>query len=913
MPRYAGRRPLPTVIACPGVSNDVLLDEALAASGDPETARLRLRAVTDADPDLADDPARLLRAARVCGASRALATSLAVHPTLLDGQVPPSATVPLQLRAALIPILADDLEGSIDLRTATARWSDAVDRIVSDVLDETVDTMLPQYPVLGETGFAVIAMGKWGARELNYYSDLDLIFAHQGPDGGSDPARAAAIAVASRLMTTLSAPTFDGTAFVVDADLRPEGAVGPLSRSIASHRSYYDRWAEGWELQALLKARPAAGDAEVGAAFARMAADLIWERGLDPEDLRAMRSIKARAEDEASARDLKRGPGGIRDVEFAVQMLQMVHGRFDADLRLPATLDVIAALGAHGYVESAEARSLADAYLFLRRVEHRLQVWDLSPTHTLPTSEADRERLGRGLGWISDPIGGFDQRLAEVRAAVRDLHERLYFRPILDSLAGIPSARLDPESARLRLSALGFRDVAAAESAFADMTGGLSRRSRAMQQALPLTLDWLSRSPDPDLGLAQLRLLLANTPDHGALATLLQTNPIVGERLCLLLGTGELLGTLLDRIPEFVPKLAEDDPTWDIRDAPGTTQRLIGLLDSRPDPDAKVGTIRRYARRRTLRVAARDILDQAPSAETTASLSDTGDAVLAGALHALNGEDGFGVVAMGKWGGRDLSYGSDLDLLYVHSDERTDAFGIAGELARMVSAPSRHGPGLTIDTELRPEGRRGPLARSLEGYRRYYSEWAEPWEVMALVRARPAAGDPDLLADFMEMISPVVWRPRPDEAFVRSIRTVKARVETERLPAGIDAANHLKLGPGGLSDIEFVTQLLQLRHGGSEPTVRTPVTLEAIGALASIGVFTSDEARSLVEALELLTRLRLRLHLRRGGSNDVLPVDADKLGRLAASLGFDRRTELTEQHRRHTRRARRVFETRFFD
>src|SRR5690606_29281555 len=153
----------------------------------------------------------------------------------------------------------------------------------------------------------------------------------------------------------------------------------------------------------------------------------------------------------------------------------------------------------------------------------------------------------------------------------------------------------------------------------------------------------------------QLRLLLANTPDHGALATLLQTNPIVGERLCLLLGTGELLGTLLDRIPEFVPKLAEDDPTWDIRDAPGTTQRLIGLLDSRPDPDAKVGPIRRYARRRALRVAARDILDPAPSAETSASLSDTGDAVLAGALHALNGEDGFGVVAMGKWGGRDLS------------------------------------------------------------------------------------------------------------------------------------------------------------------------------------------------------------------------------------------------------------------
>lgn len=821
--------------------------------------------------------------------------------------------MPLRLRAELIPILAHDLAGVVEIWEATARWSDAVDRITDGVVAAAREALLPQHPILAETSFAVIAMGKWGARELNYYSDIDLVFVHEAPDGSSDPARSAAIALASRVVTTLSSPTFEGTAFVVDASLRPEGAVGPLSRSLASHRSYYDRWAEGWELQALLKVRAAAGDTGLGERFVDMARELVWERGLEPEELRSIRLIKARAEEQASARDLKRGPGGIRDIEFAVQMLQMVHGRFDPDLRKPATLDGIAELGANGYIDPTEADRLVDAYLFLRQVEHRLQIWDLTQTHNLPASREDRERLGRSMGMVIDPVAEFDRRLGEVRATARDLYEHLYFRPILESLAGLPTARLGQEDARMRLAALGFKDVGAAESAFADMTAGLSRRSRAMQQALPLTLDWLSRSPDPDLGLRQLRLLLANTPDHGSLATLIHTNPVAGERLCLLLGTGELLGALLDRIPEFATKLAADRPDWDIRDAAGATERLIGLIDSRPDPEEKVGTIRRFTRRRMLRIAARDILDSVPAGETTGALSDTGDAVIAGALHAIGATRGFGVIAMGKWGGRELSYGSDLDLIFVHAEDRSDALALAGEVERTVSAPSRHGPGLAIDTELRPEGRRGPLARSLDGYRRYYAEWAEPWEVMALVRARQAAGDPDLLADFMEMIQPVVWRHHLDESFLRSIRMVKARVETERLPIGVDPTQHVKLGPGGLSDIEFVTQLLQLRHGASGPAVRTPNTGDAIRALAADGALTSDEADALEEALGLLTRIRLRLHLRGGRNTDILPSSPDDLTRLAAGLGFDRRTELTEEYRRHTRRARRVFERRFFD
>lgn len=886
-----------------------------AATADPEGALARLDAVLAADPDLGSRPERLTRAALVCGASRALGASLAQHPRLLDGEAPAGATVPLLIRAALLPIVADELEGAISVEEATRRWSDAVDRVVSWALAGAKERLGERHPVLADTAFAVVAMGKWGARELNYYSDIDLVFVHEGPEPRRNEARSAAIALAAGLTADLSSPTFEGSALVVDADLRPEGVMGPLSRSLDSYRAYYDRWAEAWELQALIKARFAAGDPALGTRFESLAREMVWERGLDPEALRAIRLLKARAEEEAAAGDIKRGRGGIRDIEFAVQVLQLVHGRFDPDLRVPATLDAIDALGRHRYVEEEEADRLAGAYRFLRNLEHRLQIWDLTQTHTVPASPDDRERIGRSLGWFTEPRAELERRLAEVRVTVRDLHERLYFRPILEALAGITSARLAPEEARLRLAALGFRDIGAAIVAFEEMTSGLSRRSRAMQQALPLTLDWLSLSPDPDLGLAQLRLLVANTTDHGALVTLLHTNPIAGERLCMLLGTGRLLGALLDRIPEFIPKLAEDEPDWDLRDAGGATDQLIGLLDTRADPDARVGMIRRFVRRRMLRVAARDVLESAATEKTVTALSDSADAAMTGALHALEGGDGFGIVAMGKWGGRELSYGSDVDVIYVYGDDadRDDALHLATDIGRVVAEPGRHGTGYLLDTDLRPEGKKGPLARSLESFRRYYREWVEPWEVLALVKARPVAGDPEVLAGFEELVEPVVWRDRLDGAFLRGIRTVKARVEAERLPVGIDPTSHLKLGPGGLTDIEFVTQLLQLRHGWAEPSLRVRPTLDALHALRETGVLASDEFRALDHAYRLLTRVRLRLHLRGGQGNDLLPSDDEQLGRLAASLGFARRTELIEEHRRSMRRARRVFEARFFD
>ena len=406
----------------------------------------------------------------------------------------------------------------------------------------------------------------------------------------------------------------------MDLDLRPEGALGPLSRTLESYARYYREWGEPWELQALLKARVAAGDRDLGEKFIELTRALVWEQGLDVEALRSIRRIKEQVEQGASSADIKRSRGGIRDIEFSVQLLQLVHGRLEPELRAPATLDALDSLAAMGFISAADHERLADAYRFLRNVEHRIQLWDLRQTHDLPTDPASRARIGRSLGFEAEPDRRLEERLEEVRSVVRDAHERLYFRPILDALVGSPSARLGVEAAALRLGSLGFSDIAGAKHALAELTAGLSRRSRAMHQMLPLMLDWLSISPNPDLGLAQLRIVLANTSDHSALVTLLQTNPLAGERLCLLLGTSRLVGQLIDRIPEFIPRLADDRLLGDIRSRDAEIERLITLLDSRPDPDAKVGTIRRFTRRRKLRIAARDILGEAPVADTLRTL-----------------------------------------------------------------------------------------------------------------------------------------------------------------------------------------------------------------------------------------------------------------------------------------------------
>ncbi|MEX0797529.1 MAG: bifunctional [glutamine synthetase] adenylyltransferase/[glutamine synthetase]-adenylyl-L-tyrosine phosphorylase [Acidimicrobiia bacterium] len=891
---------------------EAALARAAAVLGPRREALGRLGPVIAAVELSALDDETMARLCAVASVSRALPAALANHPSLIDPASAGDHSLALQQRQALFQIAGDEILGTVDLTGAMLRYSTFIDGLIEQALGSARDRVAAQHPSAAEIEFAVIAMGKWGAQELNYYSDIDLLFVHGEYPPDPEAGRKAALALASRLMATLSDSTFDGPGLIIDADLRPEGTMGPLTRRMEAYERYYEKWAEPWELQALIKARPAAGSETLGEQFAALASQFVWEKGLDVDALRGLRRIKAMTEERANPEDIKRAPGGIRDIEFTVQMLQLVHGRHDATLRVRSTLGALDALETGEFITPEERSELEEGYRFLRSLEHQIQLWDLRQTHRFPGGEEDRARLASNLGMFG--AAELTERLREIRSQARTLHERIYFRPVLESLVGSPSARLGPDRAGERLIALGFGNSRESGKALEELTKGLSRRSRAMQQMMPLMLDWLSLAPDPDLGLSQLRLLLARTPDHSSLVARLLNSPTTGERLAMLLGTGRLLGDLIDRIPEAIPRLESDEALDRVRDRDEAAGRLLGLLASRPDLDDRIGTIRRFSRRRRLRIAARDILRDHPITGTIEALSVTADAAMIAALEVAAPEQKFAVIALGRWGGGELSYGSDLDLMYVYEGmDRDDALAIPGRLRQILSDPGKHGEGYELDAGLRPEGKSGPIARSVESLHRYYTEWAEPWEILALTRARAAAGHPDVIRAFYDTINPILWREKVEPEVIQSIRKIKARVETERIDPDEDPDFHIKLGPGSLSDIEFVTQLLQLKHGATNPHLQTTVTPKALGALLEMGVIHQSDYNTLINSYEFCTRVRLRLHLQRGRLADSLPTDPDQLSMLASSLGYDRTVELRERFQQVTRRARRVFERLFYE
>ena len=874
---------------------------------DPDGALDRLLVYLESVPpgmSPLDDPQTALRLASLAGASRELMRQLTRHPTWLFAPDPDDLLS--VSRSTLAAVAGDDLGGVIDVAEGGRRLSDMADAVVAEILAQEAT---PDCPPL-----AVMAFGKWGGRELNYWSDIDLTFVFTGDSGDARPAGK----VASAVMRRLGDGGIDGAILRADADLRPEGGRGPLARSLTAYRSYYERWAEPWEFQALLKVRHAAGDPDVGKEFTDLVNEVLWPETVDPEAIRSLRTLKARVEEQADSDDIKRAPGGIRDVEFALQMLQLVHGRFDPELRQTSTLDLIAALVDGGYVPADEADALSDAYRWLRDAEHRVQLWDLRPTHLLPAADGDRDRLARAMGYRDASAGSardlFEADLVAHRSRVRRIHEHLYFRPLLEAFAATPATGLSRAGAERRLAALGFRDIEGAVRTFEALTTGLSRRSRLMQQMLPLILDWLADSPNPDLGLDQLWLLAGNMPDHAELITTLHDRPVVGRRLCFLLGSSRLLGDYLDRIPEFVPHLADDRTLRDLRHRDELEERLRRRMDSRSGDD-RTATVRRFSRRQLLRVAARDLLGMAEVEQTMADLTTAADVAVAAATGLAGGSNGFAVVAMGRWGGRELSYGSDLDLIYVYDSPQTaeSAMQVAVELRRILSQPGSERAAWELDANLRPEGRSGPLVRSLASYAAYYERWAQTWEFQALVKGRPVAGDAGLGGAFMAMIEPHVWRqPLPGSSAV-DIRRMKARVEQERIPAGEDRDFHLKLGPGALVDIEFLVQLLQLQSGGHDRALRVTGTLEALAPLTAGGVLSPDEADALAESYRFCTMARNRLFLQAGRPIDSLPSDPAQEGRLAHSLDYARRGDLREEFRRVTRRARQVFADRFYD
>ena len=595
----------------------------------------------------------------------------------------------------------------------------------------------------------------------------------------------------------------------------------------------------------------------------------------------------------------------------------MVHGRSDPDLRSPNTLDALAELERAGCVAADDAHALAGAYRFLRVLEHRLQLVDEQQVHALPTDVAARTRLARVMGYRDTVAGDALEQLEEVlrlhQSTVRSIHERLFFRPLLDTLAGSASATLPPGEAETRLAAFGFTDPARTRQAVQELTRGLSRSSRLMRQLMPLLLEWLSESPDPDLGLLGLRKLSSGPQRTTELATAFRDSPEAARRLCVVLGTSVLLTRTLEHHPDLISALGDPDAMAP-RPPAALDDGATAALAWRGSRRERRSGLRRFKEREELRIAARDVLglegDDATTVPATArQLTALAEASVRAALDAVGPRVPFAMIAMGRFGGAELSYASDLDLLFVYDGTTPAEFAAAEHSAEALLAfLGEAGPGriYATDLDLRPEGKQGPLARSLDGYRAYYERWGQTWERQALVRARPVAGDTGLGRRFMQIVEAHVWgQPLTDDQ-AREIRRMKARIERERLPAGDDPSFHLKLGRGSLSDIEFTAQLLQLQHG-----VREPGTIAALDALAASGHLDDDDRAVLVDAYRFCERTRNRWFLVKGAPGDALPTQSDQLSRLARSLDSTP-GELRESYRRVTRRARQVVQRLFY-
>jgi glutamate-ammonia-ligase adenylyltransferase len=846
-------------------------------------------------------------------------------------------------RRELVSIVGRDLSGELALGTVTSALAD----LAGYTLQAALAVAAAGLPDDAEPcRLAIIAMGKAGGRELNYVSDVDVVFvAEPGTYDGSDadPDRAL------RTATTLAGETMRlcrTVAWEVDAALRPEGKNGPLVRTLASHEAYYKRWASTWEFQALLKARPVAGDLELGARYEAVIAPLVWTAAERPDfvaDVRAMRRrVVAHIPPALAEREIKLGPGGLRDVEFAVQLLQLVHGRGDESLRSRATLTALDALRDGGYVGRDDAVSLADAYTFLRTTEHRLQLRKLRRTHVVPDDPEQLSWLALAMGFRPDARGDaravWQAEWALHAREVRRLHEKLFYRPLLDAVARVPSAglRLTTEEAGRRLAALGFADPARALQHIEALTSGLSRRATLQRALLPVLLADFADAPDPDAGLFAYRRVsdeLGATPWY---LRLLRDEGQVASRLAYLLGTSQYVARMLGRAPEALRMLASDAELTP-RDPAEVVATMRDTAARKDDPVAAVAAVRGVRRHELLRIAFADLLGltdvetvcEAISATTEATL----DVALQIAMRAAAGERGldtlplrFAIIAMGRLGGAETSYGSDADVMFVFEptvppheidlDITKVAQDIAGKLRALLSAPSSTDPPLGVDADLRPEGRNGPLVRSLASYAQYYERWSAPWEAQALLRARFAAGDPDLGKRFIELVDDVRYPAgglRQNDLI--EIRRLKGRVDAERLPRGADPSTHTKLGRGGLTDIEWTIQLLQLRHAAAMPELRTTRTLTALRAAVEAGLLERPQADALATAWRQATRLRNAIMLVRDKAEDQLPTQGTPLVAVGRALGYEPGFDpgsVVDDWRRAARRARKVVEEVFY-
>jgi glutamate-ammonia-ligase adenylyltransferase len=871
------------------------LGRTLATAADPELARVALSRVGE-DPRAREVLARedvLPVAARLLGFSTAAADFLVAHPQesifLADVGARTADELETELAADAERLGAADglrrFRRRAMLRIASRDLGGAgLEEVVGELTAVAEACLRFAASSAGAGALAVVGLGKLGGRELNYASDVDVLFV-QAPGGGSgeDGERAAAA-----LIRLLSQPSAEGVALRVDAALRPGGRGGLLSRSLEAMHLYYAEQAATWERQALLKARPVAGDLELGERFVRAVEPIVYPEELAQQAIDEVRQVKVRLEDYVRARgkaavEVKRGWGGIRDVEFAVQLLQIVHGRRDERLRDPSTLGALATLAEEGYVAEADAEALADAYRFLRTLEHRLQIVRDLQTHELPATSAARNTLARSLG-----LDGPEALQAEYdrqTALVRGLHERLFYRPLLEAFAGrrAPRPGVDRAATEELLAGLGFRQPAAAFEVLGRLVDPSTRLGKVLEHLFPVVAPSLALAANPDAALVRFERIAGAIGHDRPVADALASDPTVARRLGHAVAASSFATDLLAAEPTRV--LALEDGARAI-DAPAELASVVARWSSR----------------------------ELPPRETGLAISGVADRVVREALESAEPDLPFAAIGLGKLGAEELNFASDLDLVFVYEGEGAGEFRRGVEIGERVMSGIRDA-GWDPDADLRPEGRSGPLAKSFAAYLEYWERYAETWEFQSLTRARFVAGDEGLGRRFCSFAWDFAYPEYLPLERVGEIRRMRERMERERVRPAEASRFHFKLGYGSLADVQFSVELALMRFGGTHPEVRTRRTLDAIERLASGRLIEDGAALALGEAFVFLTDVKNALEVDRRVHAESVPASPEEQSALARRLGFEEypRQAFLEEYRRITRRARRAMERVFYE
>lgn len=822
----------------------------------------------------------------------------------------------------------------VDFSTAARRLSDLADAALTAALSVAVAGVYADKPV--DARLSVMAMGKCGAQELNYISDVDVVFA-------AEPAHAKATRLAAEFIR-IGCNSF----FEVDAALRPEGKSGALVRTLDSHATYYKRWAQTWEFQALLKARPMTGDMALGRDYIDRLGPMVWEasqRDSFVDDVQAMRRrVLENVPEGLRDRELKLGRGGLRDVEFAVQLLQMVHGRSDESLRVRSTVQALHVLVDQGYVGREDGQNLIESYEFLRLLEHRLQLERVKRTHTMPKRD-DRMNmrwLARASGFTSagerSSAKAMEHHLRRVKLQIQSLHSQLFYRPLLNSVVNlsVDTIKLSPEAAKLQLGALGYQHAVRAYEHLTALASGGSRKAKIQAMLLPTLMEWLSQTADPDAGLLNYRKLSDAAYDRSWFLRMLRDEGIVGQRLMRILGNSPFISALIISTPDFVKQLGDGAAGPKLLEtAPDRVSKALQATVSRhDDPDRAIFAARFLRRQELARIASADLLNMLSVQEVCRGLSLVWDAVLHAALDAeIRGAVNdplkpdrplakISVIGMGRLGGAELGYGSDADVMFVaepvpgvaENEALTWAISICDAMRSRLAKPSGDPP-LEVDLGLRPEGRSGAVVRTVGSYVKYYEKWGETWEIQALLRAAWVAGDKELGIQFLEAIDRFRY---PDtgatDAQIREVRRMKARVDNERLPRGADRNTHTKLGRGALTDIEWTVQLLTMLHAHEHPELHNTSTLEVLDVVEEKAIINPQQAQTLREAWLTATAARNALVLVKGKRSDQLPPPGPQLAQVAGASGWEptEYQEYLDYYLKITRKSRQVVDEVFW-